>query len=90
MEDSEGNEAQEIREIQIPLPEEFGRTAPEAADAGMEIPDTDIRCVYPSGAETDDLYIREGHALRIRTKKPFMARLFRITAAKAEEQLEEK
>ena len=90
VEDSEGNEAQEIREIQIPLPEEFVRTAPEAADAGMESPDTDIRCVYPSGAETDDLYIREGHALRIRTKKPFMARLFRITAAKAEEQLEEK
>lgn len=89
-EDSEGNEAQEVREIRIPLPEEFGRTALEKADTGMEIPDIDIRCIYPSGAEADELYNREEHALRIRTKKPFMARLFRITAAKTEEQLEEK
>ena len=90
MKDSEGNEAQEIREIQIPLPEEFVRTAAEEADAGMEISVTDVRCIYPSGAEKEDLYSREEHTLRIRTKKPFMARLFRITAAKAEEQLEEK
>ena len=89
VEDSEENEVQEVRKIQIPLPEEFVRTAQEEADVGMGIPDTDVRCIYPSGAEKDDLYSREEHTLRIRTKKPFMARLFRITAAKTEKQPEE-
>lgn len=67
---------------QIPLPADLLQTA--EGDTDIE-----IRCIYPTALQTDYSYCREKHALVFRTKKKFIARLFRMKVRKKDTQTQE-